>query len=674
MLLQIDANKKLSFVALLRATARGLLAAGATLVLTACGGSSSGGDATASYPLAGTISGLGAAGLVLRNNGGDDLSVPIHATSFRFATDLAAGTAYNVTVATQPAGLTCTVSHGSGSNVQAAVGNIAVVCSAITHTISGTISGLATTGLVLRNNGADDLAIAANATAFQFTTPVALGSGYSVTVAAQPAGLTCTVGHGTAMQVEADIDSIQVTCSASTLTVGGTISGLAGSGLVLQNNAGDDLTIAASASAFEFATPIAYGGNYAVTVAIQPAGQTCTPANAAGTATAPVTNVSIACANIPVFTVTPSAGANGGISPTTPQSINSGGNIVFVATPDAGYAIDQWLVDGALAQTGGSVFALNNVVANHTVTATFAQAVLTPSLTALALSVNDTGTNAALTGTPRVITITNTGSIDATNVAIGYPIWPSGTTAISNCGSTLAASGGSCTITVTPGSTATSTCTSGTAPTPGTIGVTHDGGATQIDVSVLGYGCLYQGGLLYAVDDSTPDTDSIGGSVVTPVDNATVEWDPAGAPATTNAIDLANGAANTATIVTTLGAGNYAAQMCTNFTVDSSGNTPCSTGTCYNSWYLPAICEWGYDGSGSGSSCGSAGTPAQQNIQSNLVDIGVPSAPSGVYWSSTELQIDANFAWLHAPSPGSSIQNLNLKSAAIFVRCTRALQ
>jgi hypothetical protein len=682
MLFQVDADKNFSLVSLLRAAACKLLVAGAALALTACGGSSSGGDGatppppppSSSYPLAGTISGLGAAGLVLRNNGGDDLSVPAHATSFRFATDLAAGAAYDVTIATQPSGLTCTVSHGSGSNVQAAVGDIAVVCNAIAHTISGTISGLASNGLVLRNNGGDDLAIGANAATFQFGTPVAQGSSYSVTVAAQPTGLTCTVGHGTGTQVEADIDNIQVTCSASTLTVGGTISGLTGSGLVLQNNAGDDLTVAANASTFEFATPIAYGGNYAVTVATQPAGQICTPSSASGTATTPIGNVSIACADIPIFTVTPSAGANGSISPTSPQSINSGGNIVFVATPNASYAVDQWLVDGAVAQTGGGVFALNNVVANHTVAVTFGQAVLVPSVATLALSVNDPTLNAALTGTPRTITITNTGSIDATNLAINYPAWPSSTTAGTLCGATLAPSA-SCTITVTPGSAPSAGCSDGSAPAPDTIAVTHDGGATQIDVSILSYGCLYQGGLLYAVNDSTPDTGSIGGSVVSSTDNATVEWDPAGIPGPTNALSLADGAANTAAIVATLGAGNYAAQICSNFSIDSNGNTPCSTGTCYTGWYLPAICEWGFDGAPSGSGCGTAGSPTLQNIQSSLVDPTTPvvgGAPSGVYWSSTE--DDLNRAWFHAPAPGASNQNIIFKSASVLVRCARALQ
>jgi hypothetical protein len=52
-------------------------------------------------------------------------------------------------------------------------------------------------------------------------------------------------------------------------TVGGTVSGLAGSGLVLRNNGLDDLAVSVNAS-FSFAAPVAEGGSYAVTVLTQP--------------------------------------------------------------------------------------------------------------------------------------------------------------------------------------------------------------------------------------------------------------------------------------------------------------------------------------------------------------------------------------------------------------------
>lgn len=657
----------------LSSSLKSLLLAGAALMLAACGGSSSGGDTprTATYPIAGTIGGLTTDGLVLRNNGGDDLSVPAHATSFQFSTQVASGAAYDVTIAHQPAALTCSISHGAGSNVNAAVADIVVTCSDVTYAVSGTITGLTIGGLVLRNNNGDDLAVPANATTFQFSQPVSAGGGYQVVVATQPAGLTCTVsgGVGTAQGL---VDSVRVACSTSTVTVGGTISGLVGSGLVLLNNGGDNLALAANATAFEFATPVAYGSHYAVTVGTPPAGQSCQVTNASATATATVANIAVVCTTIPVYTVTPSAGSNGAISPSTAQQVNTGGSLIFVATPDTGYAVDLWTVDGSTIQTGGSTFALNNVTANHAVAVSFAQVVLNSSVASIALSVNDITTNAALTGTPRHIAITNTGSIAATNVSIAYPTWPSGTTASSSCGSSLAA-GGTCIITITPGSVATSTCTIGSAPTPGTIDVSHDAGTTSIDVLVLGYGCLYQGGQLFSIDDTTSDSGSIGGKVVAINDQSPgAQWsDSFGVGITTGASNTADGAANTAVIVNTLGASAGAANLCINHQIDSAGNTPCATGTCYTNWYLPALCEQGYDPGGGNAACGTAATPAIQNIQSSLVDPALNNSPQGVYWSSTEF--DPPNAWFQAAAPHASSQNIFIKDTAIEVRCTRAV-
>ena len=51
--------------------------------------------------------------VVLQDNGGDDLSVSANG-SFTFATPLVSGAAYSVTVKTNPAGQTCTVSERVG--------------------------------------------------------------------------------------------------------------------------------------------------------------------------------------------------------------------------------------------------------------------------------------------------------------------------------------------------------------------------------------------------------------------------------------------------------------------------------------------------------------------------------------------------------------------------------
>src|SRR5271170_262140 len=81
-----------------------------------------------------------------------------------------------------------------------------------------------------------------------------------------------------------------------TYTVGGAASGLAGSGLVLQNNGGNNLSVTAN-GAFTFTTPVASGGAYNVTVLTQPSSpaQTCAVTNGSGTANANVTSVQVAC-------------------------------------------------------------------------------------------------------------------------------------------------------------------------------------------------------------------------------------------------------------------------------------------------------------------------------------------------------------------------------------------
>lgn len=81
---------------------------------------------------------------------------------------------------------------------------------------------------------------------------------------------------------------------APTYTIGGSVTGLAGAGLVLQNNAADDLAIA-TGGAFQFALPLPAGAPYAVSVSTQPAGQTCTVTSGSGKVQADVVNVLVTC-------------------------------------------------------------------------------------------------------------------------------------------------------------------------------------------------------------------------------------------------------------------------------------------------------------------------------------------------------------------------------------------
>jgi len=249
------------------------------------------------YTIGGTVSGLSGTGLVLQNNGGNNLAITANG-SFTFTTPVASGGTYNVTVLTQPSSpaQTCVVTNGSGT-ATANVTNVQVACTTITYTIGGTVSGLSGTGLVLQDNGGNNLAITANGS-FTFTTPVASGSTYNVTVLTEPSNpaQTCllTNGYGTA---NANVTNVQVACGApGNYTIGGTVSGLSGTGLVLQNNGGNNLPISANGS-FTFTTPVASGSTYNVTVLTEPSSpaQTCVLTNGSGTANANVTNVQVAC-------------------------------------------------------------------------------------------------------------------------------------------------------------------------------------------------------------------------------------------------------------------------------------------------------------------------------------------------------------------------------------------
>ena len=402
----------------------------------------------------------------------------------------------------------------------------------------------------------------------------------------------------------------------------------------------------------------------------------------------------------------------------------------------------------------------------------------TPATLALSVDCPSAGgncvyANAALTGQPREITITNTSLTDTTTpLTVTSASFPTGTSITTdNCTGVSLAPQGTCTLTIKPGQesssgTGNAACTTGIQPNPGTITVNASSAPSPAssNVDVLSYGCIYQEGYVYSVDDTTATTGSIGGKVVsltdqTPrypngiiwssngqtghgsdgFDNQDVSYDtlpgidetstsstssptfsafqtffsttytnanPFTASSFNSCHGNSDGQCNTGNILTfynkfitnnTEGNGGtpkftassgptplsyYAAGMCSNYTIDASGNSPCSTGTCYNNWYLPAICEMGPASNGSGCAAGT------QNIISDFPAlIGDPNAGSpstscsigtnclaGFYWSSTESSFGPqNLAWDEYFSTGGSGQNAVNKGNLLGVRCSRAL-
>ncbi|HEY6640500.1 hypothetical protein [Povalibacter sp.] len=162
---------------------------------------------------------------------------------FTFAPRLASGTAYAVTVLTQPAGQACAVSSGTGTITSANVANAAINCTS--------------TG----------------------------GGGFSA-------------GSGTI--ATADVTNIAVNCTG--FTIAGSVTGLTGSGLVVQLNGGNDLAVAGGSTSFTFPATASLGATivYTLHIQAQPAGQTCTIVRAVGFVTPAAPNVNtaaIACTN-----------------------------------------------------------------------------------------------------------------------------------------------------------------------------------------------------------------------------------------------------------------------------------------------------------------------------------------------------------------------------------------
>jgi 6-phosphogluconolactonase len=106
----------------------------AILVLTACGGGGGGNISRKTYTVGGTVSGLTGSGLVLRDNGADDLPVSANGT-FTFPTPVASGGTYAVSVNVQPANSNqkCVVSNGNGVVGSTAVATVGITCTNLVY-------------------------------------------------------------------------------------------------------------------------------------------------------------------------------------------------------------------------------------------------------------------------------------------------------------------------------------------------------------------------------------------------------------------------------------------------------------------------------------------------------------------------------------------------------------
>jgi hypothetical protein len=223
-----------------------------------------------------TVAGYTGTGLVLQN-GTEFLTITGTTTTNQFKTAVPYGQTYNVTVSTQPTSpaQTCTVTNGSGTSTSGVAINVQVTCSLGTISIGGSVSGFAGgTGFALQNNGGDTLNITKNGT-FTFPTLVPVNGAYSVTVSAQPSGpnQTCTVSLGSG-NAAANVTNVSVVCPAVFHPINVSVVGLLGAtgAMQLLDNGGDNLLTPKNGD-YVFATPIAHGSLYDVTVFVAPGTQ-----------------------------------------------------------------------------------------------------------------------------------------------------------------------------------------------------------------------------------------------------------------------------------------------------------------------------------------------------------------------------------------------------------------
>ena len=155
------------------------------------------------------VSGLSGT-VVLRNNGADDVSISANG-GFTFATPVATGSPYDITVLSQPASEACSISDGTGT-IAATDVTATVNCAANTYAVGGTVSGLEGV-VVLQDNGGDNVDVSADGS-FAFANALLSGSPYNVAVLTQPATQMCTVASASGTIIGTNITDVAVSCTS----------------------------------------------------------------------------------------------------------------------------------------------------------------------------------------------------------------------------------------------------------------------------------------------------------------------------------------------------------------------------------------------------------------------------------------------------------------------------
>ena len=298
-----------------------------------------------SFLIGGTATGVEGSGLVLMDNGGDPLAVTNG--TFVFMKPVASGSKYAVTVASSPTfpSENCTVTQGAGTVGAKGVTTVAVNCIPNVFNVGGTVVGLVGTGLVLTDNGTDNVKISASG-AFVFPSPVTSGSPFTATISSQPSNpvQTCSIAGAAGTVGDGDISSVVVNCSANAFTVSGTVGGLAGGGLVLNTSAG--LVNISSNGGFALPAALANGASYSVSIAINPTNptQACSVTGGSGViVNANVVGIVVQCTT-GTFTI---GGQVSGLNSGAMLTLTDNGGDSLVVAGNGGFPFATPLASGA---------------------------------------------------------------------------------------------------------------------------------------------------------------------------------------------------------------------------------------------------------------------------------------------------------------------------------------
>jgi len=275
------------------------------LALAGCSNSGGTGGGREQYTIQinafGANLGTGAAALtVTEATSGATVTFSGNAASQTLNHQFGSGDTYNLAIKdpTDPA-QKCLVTSGSPSGTVSGDVTVGITCSIVLVNVSGSVSGLKGTSLVLQfTNGTPATQAIAPTSSGTFTFTVHSGSTWAVAAVSQPTGPTQScVGQSSAGPVgTTPVTGVQVTCTTAAFTVSGTVTNLIGtSGMVLTDGVGGSLPFSPSSlnepQPFTFGVPSGATYTLAATNPTNPV-QTCAPL--AGSATGTIGNANVA--------------------------------------------------------------------------------------------------------------------------------------------------------------------------------------------------------------------------------------------------------------------------------------------------------------------------------------------------------------------------------------------